>query len=148
MPKQLGFSLEHFLPYKLVQTAEQVSNSLAHLYQEEFGISRPQWRVLATLGNCSGLRAKELAIQVGLDKVRISRTLSELEAKGYVSKEKDKADSRAAYLHLTEQGQALYQKVIPKAQAWEQKILAGLSAEQTELLFCALDTLRKQVNDN
>ncbi|MFD2175946.1 MarR family winged helix-turn-helix transcriptional regulator [Veronia pacifica] len=141
MSVPVDFSLDDFLPYKLVRTAEHVSDGLARLYQEEFGITRPEWRVLATLGNRDGVKAKELSAETSLDKVRVSRTLTSLESKGYVCRVKDQNDHRAAYLHLTTKGRELYQRIVPRALEWENDILAGMSASQYRDLFKALDLL-------
>ncbi|RXJ72339.1 MarR family transcriptional regulator [Veronia nyctiphanis] len=141
MSAPIDFSLDNFLPYKLVKTAEHVAGGLARLYEEEFGITRPEWRILATLGNRDGVKAKELSAETSLDKVRVSRTLASLESKGYVCRVRDQNDHRAAYLHLTLKGKELYQRIVPRALEWESEMLAGMSAAQYRDLFKALDLL-------
>ena len=44
------FRLEEFLPYRLSVAANRVSRLFARRYSEAFGLSIPEWRVLATIG--------------------------------------------------------------------------------------------------
>lgn len=135
-------SLDDFLPYKLVQTAELVADSLASRYEAEFGISRPEWRVIASLGARDGVISKDLAKETRLDKVKVSRILSKLEEKGLVARAVDENDQRAAVIKLSAEGLELYQRVVPKVLAWERDILAGLSESEYQVLYHALDALQ------
>ncbi|CZF83275.1 MarR family winged helix-turn-helix transcriptional regulator [Grimontia marina] len=141
MASPLPFYLDDFLPYKLVKVAAHVSDSLARIYETEFGISRPEWRILASMGAKDGLNAKSLVTETSMDKVRVSRTLKVLEEKGLVVKVKDEADQRAAYLHLTEEGKGLYLTILPKAKAWESAMLDGISEKEYESFLRTLDAL-------
>ncbi|WP_028024513.1 MarR family winged helix-turn-helix transcriptional regulator [Enterovibrio calviensis] len=135
------FQLDDFLPYKLVKTAAHVADSLAHIYEREFGLSRAQWRILASLGAREGIKAKELAEETSLDKVRVSRTLVEMEQNGWVSKQRDSKDQRAAFLHLTEKGKQLYVEILPKARAWEQELMSGIEWQEYQSFLNTLDAL-------
>ncbi|PKF50149.1 MarR family winged helix-turn-helix transcriptional regulator [Enterovibrio nigricans] len=135
-------SLDNFLPYKLVQTAELVADSLASRYEGEFGISRPEWRVIASLGARDGVISRDLAKETRLDKVKVSRILSRLEAKRLVERAVHEDDQRAAIVRLSESGNALYAQVVPKVLEWERAMLDGLSNEQYQTLYQALDALQ------
>ena len=58
-----GLALERFLPYRLNVLATLVSNALARVYAERFGLTIPQWRVLATLGQFGVRTARDVAIR-------------------------------------------------------------------------------------
>ncbi|MEZ8131956.1 MarR family winged helix-turn-helix transcriptional regulator [Enterovibrio norvegicus] len=135
------FLLDDFLPYKLVKTASHVADALSRIYEKEFGITRPEWRILASLGARDGIKAKALAVETSLDKVKVSRTLVGLEKRELVCKTRDERDQRAAYLHLTEKGRALYDKVVPRAKEWEKELLAELSPEHYQTFLAMLDSL-------
>ena len=45
-----GFRLEDFLPYQLSVAANRVSRLFARRYSEAFGLSIPEWRVIAVVG--------------------------------------------------------------------------------------------------
>ncbi|CCN36411.1 putative bacterial regulatory protein, MarR family protein [Vibrio nigripulchritudo MADA3029] len=143
---QFTFSLDEFLPYKLVRTAEQVADSLAELYQKEFGITRPEWRIIANLGAREDVIARDLSDVTNLDKVKVSRTLARLEEKELITREKTENDQRATHIQLTEKGQALYERIIPRALQWESEILDGLTGSQYRDLFRALDALKQSTD--
>lgn len=140
------FLLEDFLPYKLVRTSEFVAESFAKLYETEFGITRPEWQIIANLGVKKNIIARELAELVRLDKVKVSRTLSVLEEKGLITKAPVKDDLRATQLSLSVDGEALYQQLVPKAIEWENSILDGLSGTQYRDLCRILETLYEQTS--
>ncbi|WP_338057025.1 MarR family transcriptional regulator [Salinivibrio socompensis] len=140
-------ALDSFLPYKLVHTAELVADSLAARYEAEFGLSRPEWRVLASLGARDGVRAKDLAAETRLDKVKVSRLLTRLEQHQLVERRACQGDQRAALIHLTDKGRAQYQTIIPKVLEWEKAMLEGLSAAQYQALYQALDALQHRVHE-
>ncbi|WP_227486564.1 MULTISPECIES: MarR family winged helix-turn-helix transcriptional regulator [unclassified Salinivibrio] len=138
-------ALDSFLPYKLVHTAELVADSLAARYEAEFGLSRPEWRVLASLGARDGVMAKDLAAETRLDKVKVSRLLTRLEQHQLVERRACQGDQRAALVHLTDKGRTHYQTIVPKVLEWETAMLEGLSAAQYQALYQALDALQHRV---
>ncbi|WP_407331971.1 MarR family winged helix-turn-helix transcriptional regulator [Enterovibrio sp. 27052020O] len=140
-----AFILDDFLPYKLVKTATQVADALAKIYQKEFGISRSEWRVLASLGARDGVLSKDLAKETSMDKVKVSRILNRLEASGIVLRETLENDQRAALIRLTQHGCELYQQIVPRVQTWEQSVLAGLTDGQYRDLYLALDALQHRI---
>ena len=52
--------------------------AVVRLCENEFGITRRQWRLLAHLAQHEGLQPSELALHVGLDRARTSRALTGL----------------------------------------------------------------------
>jgi DNA-binding MarR family transcriptional regulator len=98
--------LETFLPYRISRLAERVSRSLSQVYSERFGISVPQWRILATLAEAPGLTAQRVAACTNMDKVKVSRAVAELESRGHLRRERSARDGRASDLHLTDEGKA------------------------------------------
>ena len=70
--------LEEFMPYRLARLSSTVSARVAKAYDKEFGLSIPEWRVIAVLGRYPGLSAVEVAEQTFLDKVAVSRAVTKL----------------------------------------------------------------------
>ncbi len=141
-----NFLLEEFLPYKLVRTAEQIADSFAELYQEEFGISRSEWQIIANLGVRKNVIARELAELIQLDKVKISRTVTVLEEKKLIIKSPVEGDLRATQLSLSKEGAELYERLVPKAIEWENHILDGLTGTQHRDLCRILDILYERTS--
>ncbi|TIP68974.1 MAG: MarR family transcriptional regulator, partial [Mesorhizobium sp.] len=42
--------LESFLPYRLYRLADAVSREFSRVYKDRHGLTRPEWRTLAGLG--------------------------------------------------------------------------------------------------
>ena len=56
--------------------------SIAAAYERDFGLSIPQWRVMAVLARNPGLSAAEVAARTAMDKVAVSRAVQGLLAAG------------------------------------------------------------------
>ena len=52
--------LEDFLPYRLSILSNTVSSTIASAYNKRFGLSIPEWRVIAILGRFPGISAVEV----------------------------------------------------------------------------------------
>lgn len=139
-----GFALEGFLPYQLAVAAERVSREFARTHQKRFGISIPEWRVLVHLSGADAVSVREIHARVEMDKSKISRAASRLEAAGYVSKEVNNGDRRLVELSLTEAGRELVQKILPEALSYEARVMdeLGERAEAFRAALSVLTTLR------
>ena len=133
-----GFSLETFLPYQLVVAAERVSRKVHRLFQARFGITIPEWRVLAHLGQADAVSVREIHSKVDMDKSKVSRAAARLESQGYLSKTVHPTDRRLVELTLTESGRALLDELLDAAREVEAQITAeigeGVEDFQTALL--------------
>ena len=134
-------TLEGFLPYRLSVLSNTISRSIAAMYEAEFGLSVWQWRVMAVLGEHSGLTARGVTARTAMDKVAVSRAVSALEQMGHLKRKNDVEDGRASRLHLTRSGKRTYDKIMPRAAAYEQDLLASLSARDQAALTRVLNAL-------
>ncbi|WP_439098882.1 MarR family winged helix-turn-helix transcriptional regulator [Bowmanella dokdonensis] len=124
--------LQRFLPYRLSTLANKISQSLAEQYSKQFDLSIPEWRILAILGEEESLSAVEIVQRTAMDKVAVSRAVKKMLDKGRLIKAQDDKDNRRFALALSEAGRNLYSEVVPIAIAYEEKLIADLSAEQIE----------------
>jgi len=118
--------LDQFFPYRIMALAEAVSRSIAQVYESRFGLSRDEWRVLATLADTGPLKAVVLAEQTHLNKMQISRALKRMEDVGLIVRKDDPDDGRAYIVSLLPAGQALHRKIVPMVAAREQYLLEEL----------------------
>ena len=77
-----ALDLEHFLPYRLSVLANTVSTALAGAYALRFGLTIPQWRVIAVLARTPGLAAADVVERTAMDKVAVSRAVAGLARHG------------------------------------------------------------------
>jgi len=129
-----ALDLEHFLPYRLSVLSNRVSQAIARTYEQRFGLSVTEWRVIAIIGRYPGLSATEVAQRSAMDKVAISRAVRRLLDQGRIEREHSDADRRARHLRLSEAGREIHDEIVPAALAFEQRIRAALSDEENRML--------------
>lgn len=134
-------TLERFLPYRLNVLASVVSNALARIYAERFGITIPQWRIIATLGQFETRTARDIAAHAVMHKSTVSRAVSALVERGLVERRPNAQDMREEHLALTGEGRSIYEAVAPEARAFETAVLSALSEADRATLFRLVDTL-------
>jgi DNA-binding MarR family transcriptional regulator len=133
--------LDRFLPYRLSVLTNVVSSTIAEAYQRRFGLSIPEWRVLAVLARHPGLSAAEVARLTRMDAVAVSRAVARLLAAGRLRRTIARDDRRRSVLAVTAAGTAVYREVAPLALGYERELLATLGAAERAALDRALDAL-------
>lgn len=134
------FDLSAFLPYRLSAAANRTSRTFAERYREEFGISIPEWRVLAHLNHAGTVSVRDIEARVDMEKSKVSRAATRLEEAGYITKDVHGTDRRLLELRLTPEGQALVARVLPVAIGFQQEMLTKLG-DAAPGLVQALDVL-------
>ena len=133
--------LEEFLPYRLAVLSHTVSTTIAKVYEKRFGLSIPEWRVIAILGRFPGLSAVEVADRTMMDKVAVSRAVTKLIKNGRIDRQFADADRRRSILNLSEEGQKVHNEVAPLALAFEEDLLHGIDAENYDQFNIVLERL-------
>jgi len=126
--------LERFVPYRLAVLTNIVSDSIAHAYEQEFGLSIQEWRVLAVLARYPNLSAIEVSERAAMDKVAVSRAVQTLLAARRVVRGYDKGDRRRSILRLSPAGRSVYTRVAPLALRYERQLLNTLSSTDRRVL--------------
>lgn len=139
--------LERFLPYRLNVVAESVSRALSRLYAERYGISIPEWRVIATLGQYERMTAKAIGAHSRMHKTKVSRAVAALEAKGLAVRAANADDLREAFVALTGRGRRLYAELAPRALAFERALDAALGARERRHLDALLFSLEARARE-
>ncbi len=133
--------LERFLPYRLSVLSNRVSQDIANLYSKRFGIGITEWRVMAVLGHERNLSANQVAERTAMDKVAVSRAVSNLLGKKYLLRQVDCDDRRRSALKLSAKGYAIFDQIVPLALDIEGKILSVLPESEQQHLLAILDKL-------
>jgi DNA-binding MarR family transcriptional regulator len=141
MPHKARLDLDRFMPYRLSVLTNRVSSAIARHYSERFGLSIPEWRVIAVLGQAPGLSARDVAARTAMDKVQVSRAVSSLLASKRLTRTAHASDGRVAHLALSAKGQAIYNEVVPLALSLEERFLSVLTAKERESLDALLTKL-------
>ena len=133
--------LENFLPYRLSILSNTVSSAIAIAYDKRFGLTIPEWRVIAVLGRFPGLSAVEVADRTMMDKVAVSRAVTKLLKNGRLDREFADADRRRSILNLSEEGRRVHNDIAPLALKFEADLLDGLSDEEIKALNSTIERL-------
>ena len=127
MAKRPRLHLEKFLPYRLSVLSNTVSSAIAAAYFMNFGLSIPEWRVMAVLAANPGLSAAEVTARTAMDKVAVSRAVAALQATGRLHRTTAPSDRRRTHLELTRSGMRVYDQVVPMALEYERNLVAPLT---------------------
>ncbi len=140
-----GLSLDRFLPYRLSFTSNAVSEQIARAYRTLFGLSIPEWRVIAVLAEQNGMTQQQLCARTGMDKVTVSRAAVALSRRALVERRPNPGDGRSRLLSLTQGGRALHGQIVPKALEMERAIFACLDADERDRLGAYLLRIDAQI---
>jgi DNA-binding MarR family transcriptional regulator len=141
MPRRTPLELDRFLPYRLSVLSNTVSTAIAGAYRQRFGLTIPEWRVMAVLGMNPGLSAAEVAQRTAMDKVAVSRAVASLLKQRRIARQTARADRRRSLLKLAAAGQRVYAQVVPFALAYERELIAPLTARDRTALDRAIRIL-------
>ncbi|WP_340119556.1 MarR family transcriptional regulator [Pelagibius sp. 7325] len=139
----MDLRLETFLPYRLNRAAAVSSKHFSRIYQAEFGLTVPEWRVLATLGQIGTASATEIGQHSAMHKTKVSRAVTALQQRRWVTRETDGMDRRIEHLTLTAAGQSAFRRLAPKMLAHEDALMDRLSARERADLLRGLAVLEK-----
>lgn len=134
--------LSAFTPYRIVALGRRLSEELGNAYRNE-GLTIPEWRVLAAIGEAPIIAARDVAQMTPMDKMAVSRAVLSLERKGFIQRERTD-DRRVSSLSLTSDGEIVYHRVVAIALGYEKNLLDRLSpADRRAFLegLSALETL-------
>lgn len=91
----------------------QLYEKLANQHFAELGLTSSQFDIIATLGNTEGMSCKELGEKTFITKGTMTGVLDRLECKGVLTRCPVQGDRRLYLIKLTDEGQALFEKVFP-----------------------------------
>lgn len=118
--------------FELADTT-RVFRKAFNLRVEQYGITGPQWRIIAYLMRCDGMMQVEIADEIELDKAAIGRTVERLEAQGFVRREYCDQDRRARRVFLRPEAVELGNKIKQEAQEFYSEILTAVTpAEEAQ----------------
>jgi DNA-binding MarR family transcriptional regulator len=143
---QPNTSLSRFLPYQLSIASNAVSGRIAQEYRARFGLSIPEWRVMAILGDSGAMTQRDLTRRTLMDKVAVNRACKVLEDRGLAERTPNEQDGRSHLLTLSDAGKGMFDDIMPLAVEMEQRLFEGFSADEMGLFRDMLEKVRRQVD--
>lgn len=139
--------LEDFIPYKLSVVANRVSQSIGRLFEAQFNIQMPEWRIMMALYAYDDLVFNEVVERTSMDKARVSRAQRRLVDLQLINSVNDPTDGRKVILSLTPKGEKMCADILPEAAQREAWYLAALDDQEHRQLDVILDKLMKRSQD-
>lgn len=138
--------LETFLPYRLNHLSTRVSDALSAIYTQKYGITVPEWRVLATVGQQGRITARDVGRHSVMHKTMVSRAVAALENRKFITRTANPCDKREMFLEMRPDGQSAYDAIVPQARRFSEHIEDGLSTEQRDAFDTAVNILLKRLD--
>jgi DNA-binding MarR family transcriptional regulator len=135
------FELNSYFPCQLATLTQSIMRSVASLFEERYGISLPEWKVLAIIRENPNMSAVSVACLAQMDTVAVSRAVTKLLDRGLVFREIDSEDRRCSVLHVTEEGREMHDQIAPLATELEANLLEGLSDDEQRVFAKAIRVL-------
>ena len=141
-----GLHIGHFLTFQIIRLANAVKANVTRRYLIDFGLSVPEWRLLAMTIRYQPVRFSELVTNSSMDKGQASRTLQTLTRRGLIASRaagRRPADNGAlpVILKVTPKGRRLYASVLPVAQRNQARLLRTLTRGERKALYTIIGKL-------
>ena len=136
----LAFELDRHIFYLFGQIYGRRDQQLAKSLRP-FGLSVPQWRVLAALvdrGACTINRLSDLTV---VDRTTLSRTLDRMEKNGLVARRRVEADKRSYEIRLAAAGRAMLRRIWPVMSYHNARAVAGIAPRELAQLRAVIEKM-------
>ncbi len=133
--------------YRLNYLALHYNIPIYDWIERRYGLARPEYMVLYSIGLKSGVAAKDICISSGFPKNTISRAVQGLLKRKLIRRAQDEADLRSFVLRLTRAGRDIFDETLPTLVGHERRMLSSLSAAEQALLSELLAKLVMQSPD-
>ncbi|MEJ0010509.1 MAG: MarR family transcriptional regulator [Alphaproteobacteria bacterium] len=111
------------------------------------GVTRSQWQVLMRLKRKDGMAQVELAQQMDIQPISVSRLIDRLEEDGWVERRDDPTDRRTKRVFLTSKVRPMLEKLMACGAATRVEALAELSDAEKRQLMELLERIRTNLCD-
>jgi len=111
-------------------------------------LTKEQMIVLKKLHDKDGLNQNDLAFLTLRNKSSLTRLLSKMEEKKYITREKAKEDKRIKHVFLTDLGKETFIKVQPVIRSMISQIEKNISEEEKEQMIRIIKKIQSNFNTN
>ncbi|HZR72789.1 MarR family transcriptional regulator [Bradyrhizobium sp.] len=112
-----------------------------------FGITRAQWAVLAKVERFEGMKQTELAEQMEMQPITLTRLIDRLCDNGWIERRSDDSDRRVNRLYLRKAGRALLGRMSALKSEITATALEGISAPDAQRLLTQLEAVKENVRN-
>jgi|SRR5579863_2763194 len=135
-------------PGFLLWRARHIANSIFTYECREFGVTSPQYLVLAVVKETPGTDQMGVSRIAGLDRFTTSFVLSNLIRRKLIARERSTKDRRRYRLHLTRAGDEILKRIIPGATRARTRLLSPFSPREQKIFVAMLQRLVTALNSD
>jgi MarR family transcriptional regulator for hemolysin len=115
-------------------------------------MTRAQWAVLLRLERREGLKQSDLAEQLDIQPITLTRLVDRLCDNGLIERRADPNDRRAKRLYLTPAARPLLDRIAVQIEELSETVLAGIKPGEIDLMLAKLglarENLRQAIEQN
>ncbi len=119
--------------------ANRYSRSSTKLFQENFGLTAMEWRLLVMLTRRPHIPVSIASTTIGVDKAAVSRSLAKLESAGLAIVSVPKGDPRRRTWALSQAGRELHTKMLAFSLKIHKHMFRGFEEEEIRLFSRLFD---------
>jgi DNA-binding MarR family transcriptional regulator len=123
------------IPAYLIRRLQMISVAIMAEAFDGEEMPQAEWAVLTVVQNHPGIDQSGLAEIVSIDRASTGRLVDELEAKDLVERRPDTEDRRVWRLRCTHRGRETRKRLLPRALASQDRLLACLKRKDQEILI-------------
>ena len=112
-----------------------------------YGITRAQWAVLAKVERTEGLKQSELAEQMEMQPITLTRLIDRLCDNGWIERRGDETDRRVNRLYLRKAARPLLGKLSGLRSELTATALDGISPTDVHRMLAQLETIKDNVRN-
>ena len=142
-----AFDFENTIGPWLGKTIKILDYYLLETFKEnDLDLSKEQMIVLKKLHDQDGLNQNELAFLTLRNKSSLTRLLSKMENKKYITRERDDLDRRINRIYITKLGREIFSKTRPVIGNLIKKMERDISKEEKEQMIAILKKIQHNFN--
>ena len=112
-----------------------------------YGITRAQWAVLAKVQRFEGMKQSELAEQMEMQPITLTRLIDRLCDNGWIERRSDDTDRRVNRLYLRKAARPLLGKLSGLRSELTATALEGINPSDAHRLLTQLETIKENVRN-
>lgn len=112
-----------------------------------YGITRAQWAVLAKVERSEGMKQTELAEQMDVQPITLTRLIDKLCDNGWIERRGDENDRRVNRLYLRKAARPLLAKLASLRSELTARALEGINPADAHRLLAQLESIKENVRN-
>ena len=126
---------------------QRMMRAYADRQAARYGITRAQWAVLAKIERSEGLKQTELAEQMEMQPITLTRLIDKLCDNGWIERRGDETDRRVNRLYLKKAARPLLGKLSGLRSELTATALEGINPADAHRLLAQLESIKENVRN-